>query len=229
MNKFVLLHINNQQDTTMKKAFLILLLMVFFTNTITASFIITDHVITFNTNVKRVISKKTGEFVGEGIAEAAKFTLKLCPLENVDEKIIISIGGKETTYIIDDISITTKENYKVKVYRIYLKNTDLSILLSYDGIMSIIALSRDSSDLMPEYFAMGENNSKFLKEFDRLLSFVDTILDGDYRYRVCSYCSGIGVCSSCRGKKVVEDIFESGTCGTCNGTGRCFKCDGKGH
>lgn len=230
MNKFVILHIDNQQNTTMKKAFLILLLMVFFINTTTAQLIrSTDRTITFSASLKEKYARGTNKSDREIIEETIKVVLKVSPLENAKEKMIITVGGKETEYIIKEIVLMQMEDDKPFAYRLYLKDTNLIVLFIDYKIVPSLAITREDSDVMEEYLFIGEDRSKFLASFNRLQLYVDTVLDGDYRYPVCSYCYGTGICSNCRGKKVVEDMFESGTCGTCNGTGECKECHGKGH
>lgn len=213
----------------MKKAFLILLLMVFFINTTTAQLINTNPTITFSASFKKTSSKETNKQYGDIIRETIKVVLKVSPLENAKEKMIITVRGKETEYIIKEIALMRIEDDKPFAYRLYLKDTNLIMLIINHKIAPSLAITRDDSDVMEEYMSFDENRSKFLASFNRLQKFVDTVLDGDYRYPVCSYCYGTGICSNCRGKKVVEDMFESGTCGTCNGTGECKECHGKGH
>ena len=230
MNKFVILHIDNQQNTTMKKAFLILLLMVFFINTTTAQLIrFSDPTITFSASFKKTYSKETNKQYGDIIRETIKVVLKVSPLENAKEKMIITVGGKETEYIIEDIELLKVVDNKPVIYRIHLKDTDLRVGFVNGGTMPYLMMIRDSSDVVEEYIPFDKNLDNFMASFNRLQLYVDTVLDGEYRYPVCSYCSGIGICSNCRGKKVVNDMFESGTCGTCNGTGECKECHGKGH
>lgn len=54
--------------------------------------------------------------------------------------------------------------------------------------------------------------------------------DSNSLYKTCHYCNGTGLCSSCKGKGVLQNTYSGSwyDCTSCSGTGHCFNCNGRG-
>lgn len=215
------------------KLFCFSILVLLFTSEIKAQFLrgAFNAKYTFETRLSYDYNPST-KVKGEIKEESMKFVV-----QDAGKELVITNANKVTKYEIQSVMIEEldKKDKKVKSVSLYLKDASPHIIeISDVGLLPDIKFYYSKTKMkiysVSPNREMLDNYKQNLQRVSIHARYIRAVHNGeDDYYKLCTMCRGTGICVTCHGKKIIDDMFEQGKCSECSGTGHCDMCNGKGY